>query len=292
MAWRLTGSLAEFLAAAGDHLRSDPVQNTVLLTVLETLRQSGSSAYGDSPPVYGWHESAVGEVAGAFLQTPPFPVLTAKLPAGSAASFIELLTSGGNLPTGANVAGADEADFSAAWTAATGGSTNARLRSRLFRLSGLVPPDPCPPGVARVANPDDYDLLVDWHAAFGAETGSDLEHPDRTVADRLSHRGLLLWEADGRPVAMAGLTRQVTGVTRVAAVYTPAEHRRRGYGGAVTTAASRAAMEAGAAEVVLFTDQANPTSNALYQRLGYLPIGERVLLDLERDVTDQQASSS
>jgi predicted GNAT family acetyltransferase len=91
---------------------------------------------------------------------------------------------------------------------------------------------------------------------------------------------------------MAGLTRTVAGVTRVAGVYTSRAHRRSGYGGAVTTAASQTARRRGAAEVVLFTDLANPTSNALYQRLGYRPVEDRVLLDLTRDVTGGHRNSS
>ena len=57
-----------------------------------------------------------------------------------------------------------------------------------------------------------------------------------------------------------------------------AECRRQGYGGAVTAAASQAALDAGAGHVALFTDLANPTSNALYQRLGYQPVEDRVVL--------------
>jgi predicted GNAT family acetyltransferase len=64
-------------------------------------------------------------------------------------------------------------------------------------------------------------------------------------------------------------------MVRVMAVYTPREHRARGYAGAATTAVTRAALDAGADDVVLFTDQSNPTSNALYQRLGYIPIEDR-----------------
>jgi GNAT superfamily N-acetyltransferase len=289
MAWTATSSPDEFVATAGEHLRSDPVQNTVLLTVLETLRRSGPLAFGDGAPSFGWHESGSGEVDGAFLQTPPFPVLAASLPAGSAASLIELLTADGKRPAGVNVVGSDEADVTAAWLAAAGAGTSARLRSRLFRLDRLVPPDPYPPGSARLASQDDFDLLVDWHNAFTAEAeAGGGRHADRNVADRLSHHGLMLWEADGRPVAMAGLTRNVAGVIRVAPVYTLPGQRQRGYGGAVTTAVSQAALDAGADAVVLFTDQANPTSNALYQRLGYVPISDRVLLDFEPPVAGRR----
>ena len=56
--------------------------------------------------------------------------------------------------------------------------------------------------------------------------------------------------------------------------YTPPEHRGRGYGAAVTMAVSRAAQEAGAAHVLLFTDLTNSTSNRLYQRIGYRPVAD------------------
>jgi RimJ/RimL family protein N-acetyltransferase len=281
MTWRLTDNLDAFLAAADDHLRTDPVLQTLPLTVLETLRQAGPAAFGDSPPVFGWHESPTGATDGAFFQTPPFPVLVASLPPGAAESFVGVLADSRHPPIAVNLAGADETGAVAAWAARTGGLATTRMRSRLFKLGVLTPPDPMPSGTARVADDGDRELLVDWLAAFARETGAGRpDHAERTVADRLSHHGLTLWETGREPVALAGLTRDVAGVVRVTDVYTPPAHRRRGYGGAVTTAVSQSALAAGAAAVVLFTDVANPTSNALYQRLGYRPIGDRVVVEL------------
>jgi RimJ/RimL family protein N-acetyltransferase len=310
MAWRLTDSIDAFLDAAGDYLRAEPVLHTVPLTVLGMIRLRGPSAYGDSPPIFGWHDSA-GVVDGAFLQTPPYPVLLATLPTGAAGSLIELLAAERKAPAGMNVAGQDEASILAAWRAATGGGGSTQMRTRLFRLGALLPPDPAPPGAGRLAQEGDLALLLDWHAAFARETSAGRpEDSERIVADRLGHHGFMLWEAEGEPVAMAGLHREVAGVGRVSDVYTPLVHRRRGYGGAVTTAISKAALDAGAAAIVLFTDLANPTSNALYQRLGYRPVADRVVLDLSTsdpaqlsdpaqpgstghpDVTDSTANSS
>jgi GNAT superfamily N-acetyltransferase len=283
MPWTLTRDLDEFWAAAGDHLRAEPVLHNLPLTILDSLRQRGPAAYGDDAPVYGWHESANGRLDGAFLQTPPFPVLVARLPAGSAAELITRLGSDAKLPAAVNLPGTDEADFGAAWTRAADGSATAVRRSRLYRLDRLMPPDPAPPGAARVAGPGNRELLIEWLTAFGQEAGTFAENAARTVDDRLSHAGLTLWEAGGLPVAMAGSTREVAGVIRIAPVYTVPAHRQRGYGGAVTAAVSQAALDAGASAVVLFTDLANPTSNALYQRLGYRPVADRVVLRLAPD---------
>lgn len=73
---------------------------------------------------------------------------------------------------------------------------------------------------------------------------------------------------------MAASTPVVGGMVRVDPVYTPARLRGRGYAGAVTFEASRAAQAAGATDVVLFTDPDNATSNALYRRLGYVHVGD------------------
>src|SRR6266568_1267320 len=71
-----------------------------------------------------------------------------------------------------------------------------------------------------------------------------------------------------RSGSVAGLQRPAAGRVRVGPVYTPPWRRGRGFGGAVTAAVSQAALEAAVEEVLLFTDLANPTSNALYRRLG------------------------
>jgi predicted GNAT family acetyltransferase len=69
------------------------------------------------------------------------------------------------------------------------------------------------------------------------------------------------------------------GSARVGPVYTPPEHRGRGYGSAVTAAATRSILAEGAVPV-LFTDLANPTSNKIYRALGYRPVEERLIVAL------------
>lgn len=287
MAWELTDSLDDFERVGAPYLLADPVRQTVPLSVLASLREAGLARFGDSPPMFGWHRGDDGTVDDAVLQTPPFPLLLASAPDGSVASLLTVLSAERGLPTAVSVDSAREAPLLADWAAATGGGTGtARLRSRLYRLGELRPPHPPPAGAPRLASHADTDLLIDWHEAFRLEAeGAGPEDARRGVDERLSYGGIRLWEADGEPVAMASLTRIVAGVARVVGVYTAPEHRQHGYGAAITTAVTKAAQAAGATEVVLFTDLANPTSNAIYQRLGYRPIEDRVLLDLTPGVT-------
>jgi predicted GNAT family acetyltransferase len=67
-------------------------------------------------------------------------------------------------------------------------------------------------------------------------------------------------------------------MVRVGPVYTPPQSRGRGYGTAVTAAVSQQALRAGAEDVLLYTDLANPGSNSIYQRIGYRPVEDRVVL--------------
>ncbi|GAA3079170.1 hypothetical protein GCM10020254_24240 [Streptomyces goshikiensis] len=145
--------------------------------------------------------------------------------------------------------------------------------TRLYRLDGLLAPDPAPQGRARRAVPADLPLLLEWTVAFKREAGVRGAASEAALRDRLSYGGLLLWEHAGEPVSLAGFTRPIGSASRVGPVYTPPGRRGRGFAAGVTYAVSGAA---GAREVLLFTDLANPTSNGVYRRLGYAPVEDRV----------------
>jgi predicted GNAT family acetyltransferase len=92
----------------------------------------------------------------------------------------------------------------------------------------------------------------------------------------MDDRRLWLWEDGAGVVAsLAARTSAVAGVSRIAPVYTPPEHRRHGYGTAVTAACTADALARDAERVVLYTDLADPSANAMYQRIGFRPIGGR-----------------
>jgi predicted GNAT family acetyltransferase len=82
---------------------------------------------------------------------------------------------------------------------------------------------------------------------------------------------------------MASRSRLESGMIRILIVYTPRENRGRGYAGAATTVVTRQALDLGAPAVVLVTDLANPTSNGLYQRPGYRPVEDRVVVEFRHE---------
>ncbi|MFD1050324.1 GNAT family N-acetyltransferase, partial [Kibdelosporangium lantanae] len=160
--------------------------------------------------------------------------------------------------------------FASAWRRRTGAGVELSWEGRLHRLDALVPTRVV---AGRVAVGWDRAEVVRWCEDFCVAVG---EAPAASWAEsRFADKEFTFWEtpSDGL-VAMAGTTPMLAGMVRVDPVYTPTHLRGRGYAGAVTTAVTRAALEAGATDVVLFTDPHNPTSNALYRRIGYVPIAE------------------
>ncbi len=277
MAWFMTGSLEEYLATSGEFLMSRLTENTVLVTVAETLRARGMATFGDAAPLFGWWLSASGSVESALVHTPPKGILLTTVPRQAVEPLAECWPRGRPL-SGVHASEQVASAFASAWQHRTAAMPYLHRRERLYRLGSLVLPRPGPPGRPCVAETTDRDLLLAWVTAFQEEVGEVAGNAETRVDDRLSHGGFILWKVDGAPMSVAGISRPVGGMVRVGPVYTPPSLRRRGYAGAVTAAVSQAVLDAGAHEVLLFTDLANPTSNGVYQRLGFEAVGDRVTL--------------
>ena len=208
-------------------LTSSPAEHTIPLTVLETVR--AGRRFSDEPMLFGWFEDG-GEVSGAVFRTPPFELLLAAVPEEATAELVAaLLAAGADIP-GVNGDVRDVDRFASAWTAATGQLGTTTLALDLYELGTLHHPEPPPAGRARPAEDADLDVAVRFYTAFQEETPTPSTEVLPLVRERLDDRRLWLWEDEaGAPVSLAARTPAVAGVARIAPVYTPPEHRRRGY---------------------------------------------------------------
>ncbi|WP_169952852.1 GNAT family N-acetyltransferase [Microbispora sp. H11081] len=263
MRWVITTEVEAYAAAAEPWLLRDPVRNTVLLTALRGIR-SGQFT-GDH--LLAWLEDDDGTVAGAACRTPPYPLAFGDVPLAALPLLARDLM---DMETDVLEAGGPvrvvEAFADAWWRPET-----RRRSERLYRLGALRAPRA--EGKPRVAGPGDLPMAVRFFRAFQDEAHVDrTADPTPVVAARLNREELVWWEDGERPVAIAGTSAPIAGMSRIGPVYTPPDLRGRGYGSAVTHAASRKALDDGATEVLLFTDLDNPTSNSIYQRLGFSPV--------------------
>ena len=122
-------------------------------------------------------------------------------------------------------------------------------------------------------------------STFGEEVGSSVgrgrDIAEGSVDYRLSSpsAGILLWEDGGEPVSLAGWGGPTPNGIRIGPVYTPPELRGRGYATALSAELSQRLLdgrlfEGGRRFCFLYTDLANPTSNAIYERIGYRRVAE------------------
>lgn len=169
--------------------------------------------------------------------------------------------------------------FADTWVAERGGRAVTNMELGLFDLPTEAALPFEVPGHPRPAGPDDVDLVDGWMRSFQAEVEAGRVGPPAARAPGLGPAvrdgRVLLWQSDGSAASMAYTSVPNGGVVRISGVWTPPEHRRHGYASAVVTELSRLQSKGGH-RCMLFTDLANPTSNAIYQAIGYRRIGDQV----------------
>ena len=263
---RLLDSAEGFLDATLDLRAADPVRTNVLGSV--ALGVVDGAAYDAE----SWFvvEDGDGVTVGCALWTAPYRLLCSPMDDEAAHALGRAaLTRSEELgtPIPGVVAPLGVAEVVAA---GLGGVWATSMRERLLVLHDFLRPSPVP-GSARGAEQRDLDLLVDWHTRFAADAGVTAHDIDRTI--RRSLPRLWLWEVDGVPVSYAGHAPVVPtpsgAVGRVGPVFTPVEHRNLGYGTAITAHVVEQLLPT-TSTVMLYTNDANPTSNHVYENLGFV----------------------
>ncbi len=276
--WHFTHDIDGFLDRAGHFLRSRPALHNTVLTDIEKLRTGTAHPLGAEATLLGRLEQD-GEVRAVCYATLGGRLGLTPLSAPRADTLAAHLVRFGQCPSHVIADHGTAGAFAESWQRHTGAARAAFWRTHLYRLGTLTPPRPRPEGRGRRTGVEDREHVIRWCREFCVEVGEqrsiDLIDAGAWDDSRFGDRHFTFWETpDGTPVSMAAMTSNTGGMVRVDPVYTPVRFRGHGYAGAVTAEVSRAALAAGAADVVLFTDPANPTSNALYQRLGYVRMAD------------------
>jgi len=218
-----------------------------------------------------------GVVVAVALRTPPQNLVLSRMDAPEALPLI-IADVSRQSPTLPGVLGPAEVSlrFAQAWATASGQDYRQGLAERIYQLDAVRPVRGAP-GALRRATPDDRDLVIDWLLAFAREALGE-DHP-RVAAERVAEArcaggadgGLYLWD-DGHPVSLAGYSGPTPHGIRIAPVYTPPEERGKGYASACVAGLSQLLLDGGRTYCFLFTDLSNPTSNHIYQAIGYRPV--------------------
>jgi predicted GNAT family acetyltransferase len=213
------------------------------------------------------------------LRTPPFALILSHTESIEA---LELLVSelqqgpAALLPDEVMGPGPVSDEFARLWARRAGWQAKATGRERIYQLDQVIPISGVD-GQVRRATEADRELLLDWYAAFLAEAlpgspGDAATSVERALASE--HRQIWLWTDGGEPVALAGSGNPTLNGVRIGPVYTPPERRKRGYASALVAQLSQDLLDSGHRFCFLFTDLNNPTSNHIYQEVGYRPVSD------------------
>jgi predicted GNAT family acetyltransferase len=279
-------------------LRHEAEHNLILGLLGGLLRQpTPPEAPPEASPFQAILEES-GEVLAVALRTPYHRLLLSRVdpPAGApdaAPELVEVVVEhlvasvAGHLPdlSGVTAPAALAEAFARRWAVSKGRRERRSMAMRIFQLDAVTPA-PAVAGALRPATEAELDLLVRWVADFTRDIGGqgeeDAARARLGVSRTIAAGGLHLWEVEGAgPVSMANATGATPSGIRINMVYTPPELRRRGYASACVGALSQAMLDAGRRFCFLYTDLANPTSNHIYQELGYRPVADAGTYDFE-----------
>jgi len=262
---------AAYLAVTAPDFSRDEARHGLIYGVAERLRTTPE--HFQTAPYLATVQDE-GQLVAAALMTPPHNLLVYAAVAEPAAAFTLIaqnLAATGWQPPGVNGVTAWSQSFAAVWQQVTGATVTPRMALRVFALQEVFPPAGVP-GFMRAATDADLELVLAWYTNFRLDAHV-ADPPPRTevILRSIQAQNIFLWD-DGGPVSLAAAGRRtLTGIT-IGPVYTPQAQRRRGYASACVAALSQRLLDDGWAFCTLFTDLGNPTSNKIYQQVGYRPV--------------------
>lgn len=265
-----------FLTRAATWLLESEAEHNLLLGLTAQLREDD---HGFETPIYLATVESAERVEGCAFRTPPFKLGVTRVPLEAVPALVEdvadVFTS---LP--AVLGPPDVAErFAALWSERSGVGFRLKMRQRIFSLERLKTPARVAPGMLRVAGSADLPLVVRWAEAFEREAGVFSGKVEALITRLVSRGAVYLWRHDDICCMAAAMAPTPNGV-RIGFVYTPSELRGRGYATACTAATTKRLLDEGRRFCFLYTDLDNPTSNAIYERLGYRAVCDVVDYDL------------
>lgn len=271
----------ELISLSGAYLEQNECENNLPIGLAYRL--------AEDPYYYGYELPLLlsilkqGRVVGVVVMTPPKRIVLSRIDTDIQAAVVHLVHHLRQIDVqipGAVGPAVEAQAFSDCWVEGVPGvSTSISRRMRVFEARSTANL-PLSPGKMRFARMDEYSLMARWIVAFSEELGEpvNLEDAKSRVEKLINDQQLYVWDHDG-PVSIAGVSRPMRNGTTIGPVYTPSEHRGKGYATSGVMLLTKKLLSDGYSFCSLYTDLSNPTSNSIYMKIGYAPIGNALELD-------------
>jgi hypothetical protein len=276
---------ADFLGQAGKFLAKDEARYGLVMGLAATLKEN-KYRYGTEAPWYCTVSADPrptarlgSEMYAAALRTPPYMVVLAHFSGSFDMVANELVSAVSRkyreIPGVVGDKGLADR-FAARWCGKNGLRVTHSMAQRVHKLV-KVNDVPMAPGKLITATEADTELVKKWAHGFHIDCfGDKSKVPEGDPTPGIAESRVFFWETDGKPVSMAVKTRPTDQGMTVGEVYTPPELRGKGYATSCVAEVSRNILQSGKQFCTLYTDLANPTSNSIYKKIGYVEIADSV----------------
>ena len=251
-------------------------RNNLILGLALRL-QSNLHVYGEAMPLMALVKDETGEIRASALMTPPFALVVQSEPLNEPALEAladALIANDWHLPGVNGIAEVSDC-FAEIWQEKSGQQARRIVNTRAYELRQVLPVD-YPPGEMKLAEESDAQRAADMHNAMVEEVivGPRRLGTAESELEIIRKKRTFFWVDAGEVVSITLATRpQIKGIC-IGGVYTPPALRRRGYARALVAEVSKELLSRGYELTNLFTDLANPTSNKIYQEVGYRPVAD------------------
>jgi predicted GNAT family acetyltransferase len=265
MEFRVYEDPQEFANAVGPFLEKEEATNNMLLALLENVKSRTTS---EEMPLMCAIFSSEGPQSVA-IQFPRLPMVISE----SSTEALNLMAAGlkSRSLVGVVAPARTSEAFSKLWSARQGLNYKLGMDQSIFQLSQVERPL-LPQGRIKKCTVAEEDLITRWMIDFYSESMPYEHHKTEVLRDvvleKLSLGNVFVWQVDV-PTCMSIISGETPNGMRVGYVYTPQKFRKRGYATALVAEQSQYILDQGKKFCFLYTDRSNPTSNGIYQKIGY-----------------------
>lgn len=259
----------EFLERSGEWLERAEAENNLLLGISRYFVTNPSQT--DVNPYLLTVEDS-GILLGAGLMTPPRHLIIARMPVPALVALADYFLQKSITVPGVIGPKSTSQIFVAHWENKTGKNSRLKMSQRIYACERVIV-QAYSRGRLRPAIKSDETSLVEWSAEFCRDAGieDEIEYQKARIPNEIVKQSLYVWD-NHRVVSMALVQRETARGICVSMVYTPPHLRKQGYATSCVAALTQRMLDSGKRFCCLYTDLTNPTSNAIYQRIGYEPV--------------------
>ena len=261
-------TVEEFQHKAGNWLTQKEAQNNLFLGIASNLLRKPANERQEH---YFWTIENEGNLVGAAFWTPPYKFTITEMEKEFLIALANIIRD--TCPAIPGVGGPKDSakNFSHYWNLKTQKSPLLETSMRLYRLDKVLRV-PVSPGSFQKAQEKDMNFLIGWLRQFHGEISLSEEVDDKNMVENyIREQRLFVWEDRGYRAMTAYAGSTLNGV-RLNMVYTPSEFRGKGYATSLVASLSQNLLDSGKKFCCLYTDLLNPTSNSIYQKIGYEPV--------------------